>query len=169
MTSETASQHPAQSWSGRQTLAAVGVAAVIGGIGGASIYAATQEPPHIMGGGHGMPGPMHGPPPPPGGMLGGGPPPAAAPSAQTGTVHSEYVVSDGDGGFITKLTQTGTVDEVTLTNVVVRSDDGFTQIYAFPPNANWSMQPNDTVTVEATRAGATVTLNSIADTPPPAK
>ena len=50
----------------------------------------------------------------------------------TGALHTESVVPDGNGGFTTKLTQTGTVDEVTLTNVVVRSDDGYTQIYAFP-------------------------------------
>lgn len=170
MTTETAPQHPPQSWSRRQTLAAVAVAAVIGGIGGAAIYAATQEPAHAMGGGpHGMTGVMHGPPP-------GGPPPqagappGAAPSNMPTTIHTESVVPDGNGGFTTKLTQTGTVDEVTLTNVVVRSSDGYTQIYAFPSAAassSRSVAVNDTVTVEATRDGATVTLNSIGDTPPP--
>lgn len=172
MTSENTPQHGSPTWSRRQSLAAVAVAAVIGGIGGAAIYAATQEPQHVMGGGaHGLAGPqMHAPPPPGGGALQGGPPPAAAPSADAGALHTESVVSDGNGGFITKMTQTGTVDEVTLTNVVVRSTDGYTQIYAFPSAAASSSRPvavNDTVTVEATRTGATVTLNSIGDTPPP--
>jgi hypothetical protein len=156
-------------------IGAVVVAAVIGGVGGAAIYAATQEPSHAMGGGpHGMTGGMHGPPPP-GGPQGGPSPadgaqPAAAPSNTSGVIHTESVVPDGNGGFTTKLTQTGTVDEVTLTNVVVRSADGYTQIYTFPSAAASSSRPvavNDTVTVEATRNGATVTLNSIGDTPPP--
>jgi len=166
MTSEDAAQVTNQRWSGRQALAAVAVAAVIGGIGGAAIYAATEQPAHMMGGGpHAVAGPMHGPPA--GGMPQGGPPAAAAaPPATAGAVHSEYVVSDGNGGFTTKMTQTGTVDEVTLTDVVVRSGDGYTQMYTFPPGASRSVQPNDTVTVEATRSGATVTLNSIGDTPP---
>jgi hypothetical protein len=170
--SETEPQHRSRSWRGRQTLAAVAVAAVVGGIGGAAIYAATQETAHAMGGRpHGIAGAMHGPPPP-GGAPQADPPPAAAPSAAAGALHSEYVVSDGNGGFTTKLSQTGTVDEVTLTNVVVRSSDGYTQIYAFPSAAstsNRSVAVNDTVTVEATRTGATVTLDSIGDTLPPAK
>jgi len=170
VTSETAPQHGSQSWSKRQTLAAIAVAAVIGGIGGAAIYAATQEPAHAMGGGPpGMTGAMHGPP-----SAGPPPPPqdgslsAAAPSAAPGAIHTESVVPDGNGGFTTKISQTGTVDEVTMTNVVVRSGDGYTQIYAFPSAASSSrpVAVNDTVTVEATRNGATVTLNSISDTPP---
>ena len=67
------------------------------------------------------------------------------------------------------LTQTGTVDEVTLSSVVVRSDDGYTQIYALPPGAagtNNSVAVNDTVTVAATRTGSTVTLTSIGNGPP---
>ena len=81
-------------------------------------------------------------------------------------LHSEYVVADGHGGFTTKLTQTGTVDEVTLSNVVVRSDDGYTQIYGIPSAAGPSVAANDTVTVDATRTGPTVTLTSIGQGPP---
>jgi hypothetical protein len=116
---------------------------------------------------------MHGPPPggPPGAPPPqGGSPSSAEPSGAAGAIHTESVVPDGNGGFTTKITQTGTVDEVTMTNVVVRSGDGYTQIYTFPSAASSSSRPvavNDTVTVEATRDGATVTLNSIGDTPPP--
>ena len=91
--------------------------------------------------------------------------PPAAQATDAPVLHSESVVSDGNGGFITKIAQTGTVDEVTLQSVVVRSDDGYTQIYTFPANATNSVQPNDTVTVEATRTGATVTLNRIGEAP----
>jgi hypothetical protein len=101
--------------------------------------------------------------PPPGGLA------APAPADPAGVLHSEYVVSDGQGGFSTKMTQTGTVDEITLSTLVVRSDDGYTQIYAFPSSAivpKPSLAANDTVTVQATRTGPTVTLNSIGEGSP---
>jgi hypothetical protein len=136
------------------------VAVVIGGPGGAAVYAATAGSSHAMAGA--MHGPMHGPPPP--GTL------AAAPQAEpAGVLHSEYVVSDGQGGFSTKMTQTGTVDEITLSSLVVRSEDGYTQIYTFPSSAvvpKPSLAANDTVTVQATRTGQTVTLNSIGEGQP---
>jgi hypothetical protein len=145
-------------WGTRPTLIAVVVAVAIGGVGGAAIYAATADTTHAMGGG--MHGPMHGPPPP-----GGPATPMGGPAPdQTGVLHGEYVVADGNGGFTTRLSQTGTVDEITLSSVVVRSDDGFTQIYNFPSaNAvpNPSVSPHDTVTVKATRNGSTLTLDSI--------
>jgi hypothetical protein len=109
--------------------------------------------------GAGMRGPVHGQPAP-------GTPPLALPPGPTGVLHSESVVSDGRGGYTTKLTQTGTVDEITLTSIVVRSDDGYTQVYAFPSSAvvpETSMEPNDMVTVQATRTGPTVTLTSIGE------
>lgn len=145
-------------------MVAVAVAIVIGGLGGAAIFAATQGSPHIMSGGPRNPGgQMHGPPPGPGAQ----PPPGQ--SASDSVLHSEYVVADGHGGFTTKMTQTGTVDEVTLSSVVVRSDDGYTQIYAIPSAPAVPMHTvaaNDTVTVQATRTGPTVTLNSIGEGPP---
>ncbi len=140
------------------------MAIVVGVLGGAAIYAATNGSSHTMAGGpHISGGQAHASPPGPGGAP---PPPNQAPSE--GVLHSEYVVADGHGGFITKMSQTGTVDEVTLSSIVVRSDDGFTQIYAFPSGAgtNQSVSANDTVTVQATRDGATVTLTSIGEGPP---
>ena len=172
MTTETAAPQRPQRRPAPQTLAAIVVAVVIGGLGGAAIYAATEGQSHTIGGGtHGMGAgtrgtgdQMHGPPPAP-----GGPPSARAQPDPNAPLHSEYVVPDGNGGYTTKLTQTGTVDEVTLSSVVVRSDDGYTQIYALPPGAagtNSTLAPNDTVTVAATRTGSTVTLTSIGNGPP---
>jgi hypothetical protein len=139
----------------------------VGGIGGAAVYAATGGSTHSMAGAMRGPGGFggqgHGQPPGQGGPL-----PAAAQGA-LGMLHSEYVVSDGHGGFTTKMTQTGTVDEVTPSSVVVRSDDGYTQIYAFPTAAAApapSVAADDTVTVQATRTGPTVTLNSIGEGAP---
>ena len=159
VTSQTEKEQGVRRWGKRQTLSAVAVAVVIGGVGGAAVYAATAGASHTVAGvTH---GPMHSPPP--GGLA------APAPADPAGVLHSEYVVSDGQGGFSTKLTQTGTVDEITLSTLVVRSDDGYTQIYAFPSSAivpKPSLAANDTVTVQATRTGPTVTLNSIGEGSP---
>jgi hypothetical protein len=168
VTSDIAPQPPSRRRATRQTLAAVAVAVAVGGIGGAAVYAATGGSTHFMTGGMRGPGGFggqgHGQPPGQGGPL-----PVAAQGAPGGALHSEYVVSDGHGGFTTKMTQMGTVDEVTPSSVVVRSDDGYTQIYAFPSPAAApapSVAADDTVTVAATRTGPTVTLNSIGEGPP---
>ncbi len=156
MTSDSEQQRP-RFWGIRPTLIAVAVAIVIGALGGAAIYAATEGSSHAMSGSlHISGGQMHAAAPGPAGP----PPPSQAPS--DGVLHSEYVVADGHGGFVTKMSQTGIVDEVTLSSIVVRSDDGFTQIYGFPSAApNHTVAANDTVTVQASRDGATLTLTSI--------
>jgi hypothetical protein len=111
-----------------------------------------------------MHGGFRGPPPGPAG------PPAATQNSPSEVLHSEVVLANGDGGYSTKMTQTGTVDEITLSSIVVRSADGYTQIYVFPSAAVMparNVAPNDTVTVQVTRTGPTVTLNSIGEAPPP--
>jgi hypothetical protein len=163
VTSEKVEQQRSRPWRTPQTLIAVVVAVAIGGLGGAAIYAATDGSPGTMAGNsRGPGGPMHGPPPQASGR-------SPADQAGPAVLHSEYVVADGRGSFTTKMTQTGTVDEVTLSSIVVRSDDGYTQMYAFLSAAvvpNRSVVANDIVTVEATRTGPTVTLNSIGEGPP---
>ena len=108
-------------WGLRQTLAAVGVAAVIAGLGGAAIYAATDDGSASMGAGappafgpggpggtSGGPGGMPGPGgPPPGAMRGSGPDAMGAPP-----LHGEFVVPASSGGYTTMLTQTGTVTAI---------------------------------------------------------
>jgi hypothetical protein len=158
VTSETSEQHRFRRVGTRQTLAAVAVAVAVGGLGGAAIYAATEGSSHPMAGG--MRGQMHGPPP------GQGAPSPPTAQADPGVLHSEYVVSDGHGGYTAKVTQTGSVDEVTLSSIVVRSDDGYTQVYTFPSASvvpDKSLAANDSVTVEATRTGPPVTLNLIGE------
>ena len=86
-------------------------------------------------------------------------------------LHGEYVVPDGQGGFITKITQTGVVDELGLSQIVIRSADGYTQIYVFPSASavpDKTVAAKDTVTVEATRTRSTLTLTSIGGGQPPA-
>jgi len=111
---------PHRGWSSRQTLAAVGVAAVIAAFGGAAIYAATSGGSNDMGRG------WHGGGP---GGSGFGGPGAGAPGgwrAPAGTLHGEVVVPDGNGAYTTVLTQTGVLSAVSDTSITAKSADGFT-------------------------------------------
>src|ERR1700687_6000119 len=140
-----------QRWGVKQTLTAVGVATVIAGLGGAAIYAASDSGSHTMAGGMGPAVMPAGPAP--GGM--GGPRPDAMDPA---SLHGEFVVSDGKGGYTTMLTQTGTVTAITEVSSTVRSDDGYGQTYVIPPTASGadrSFAVNDPVTIRATRTDQT--------------
>jgi hypothetical protein len=145
-----------KTWGLRGTLAAVGISAVVAGIGGAAIYAATDDGPHMMG--------MQGPPPHdrPSGPQG----PAPMPGSEPRALHGEYVVSDGSGVLTTELSQTGRVIAISQSSVTVRSDDGFNQTYviaALGPAAN-KAEPfvvNDDVTIRATRTGTVASVTTI--------
>jgi hypothetical protein len=147
---------PHRGWSSRQTLAAVGVAAVIAAFGGAAIFAATS------GGSNGMSRGWHGPGP-------GGPGRWSAPAA---ALHGEFVVPDGNGAYTTVLTQTGVLTAVSDTSITANSADGFTQIYTIAPGsraANTQLAVNDTVTIRAnvTNNAATATTVTEGDDPGP--
>lgn len=137
-------------WGLRETLVAVGVAAVIAGFGGAAIYAATGSPAQ-QAFGHGMPGG------PPGGFTS-----AQHLAGEPTTLHGEYVVADG-GGFATKLTQTGTVTAISPTAITVASADGFTQTYELPAAAHTdrTIAVSDQVSIQGTRAGQLTTATSV--------
>jgi hypothetical protein len=153
-------------WGLRGTLAAVGISAVVAGIGGAAIYAATGDGPHMMGmQGPGMQGlGMQGPPPHD--RAGGPQGPAPAPASESGELHGEFVVADGSGGFTTVLSQTGRVTAISPSSITARSDDGYSQTYviaALGPAAN-KAEPfvvNDAVTIRATRAGTVASVTTI--------
>src|SRR4051812_6012390 len=102
MTDQSASP---RRWGLRETAGAVGVAAVIAAFGGAAIYAATEGSSHSFGA-HQAFGP--------GGGMPGGPGPADVGAT---SLHGEFVVSDGAGGYTTELTQTGTVTAISPTSV----------------------------------------------------
>ncbi|MGX9787161.1 hypothetical protein [Mycobacterium sp. MMS18-G62] len=146
-------------WGIRETAVAVGVAAVIAGLGGAAIYAATDGNSHSMGGAHqpfgGGPGGPGGQRFGPGGPMNGpgpfGPPP----------LHGEFVVPDGSGGYTTELSQTGTVTAISPTSITVRSEDGFSQTYVIPQTTQPPFAVDEQVSVHATRTGQTVTATSI--------
>ncbi|MBP3086436.1 hypothetical protein [Mycolicibacterium fortuitum] len=136
----------------RPTVAAVGIATAIAGLGGAAVYAATdtQDPGR------------HGPPPWMQGQSHERPDPA--------TVHSEAVLTEG-GGYRTALFQTGTITDLSATSVTVRSNDGFVQTYSLPDGAKPPFGVNDRVLVRGTRSGTAPqdkpTVTSIGEAPGP--
>jgi hypothetical protein len=162
-----APQPPPRRWGLRETAAAVAVAAVIAALGGAAIYAATEGSSHSFGGPHqafgpggGMPGGPVGPGQHGGGRGGSGPDAVGATS-----LHGEFVVRDGAGGYTTVVTQTGAVTAISPTAIAVRSEDGFSQTYVIPTTAGNAGAPpfavNDQVVIRATRNGQTATVTNI--------
>jgi len=162
-----APQPPPRRWGLRETAAAVAVAAVIAALGGAAIYAATEGSSHSFGGPHqafgpggGMPGGPVGPGQHGGGMGGSGPDAVGATS-----LHGEFVVRDGAGGYTTVVTQTGAVTAISPTAIAVRSEDGFSQTFVIPTTAGNAGAPpfavNDQVVIRATRNGQTATVTNI--------
>ncbi|MDF2824973.1 MAG: hypothetical protein K0R68_2381 [Mycobacterium sp.] len=146
-------------WSLRKTLAAVGIAAVLAGVGAAVIYAAAgttqQGGPGLGGPGFGGPG---GPPGSGPGGFGGGQ------SSITNSLHGEFVVADGRGGYATELTQTGVVTDISNTTVTARSDDGFTQTYTITPetrHGRTEVKAGEPVTIRAVTADGITTATVI--------
>jgi hypothetical protein len=140
----------------RVTVAAVGVAAAIAGLGGAAVYAATDSP----GLGEGRPPGQHA----------DGPAPWGRPmheNTDAATVHSETVRADGRGGYTTEITQVGVITVLSAGSVTVASTDGFSQAYTLPSTLKPSWAVNDRVLLRATRTGATATVSSIGETPHP--
>jgi hypothetical protein len=159
-----APQPSARRWGMRETAAAVAVAAVIAALGGAAIYAATEDNSHSFGAPHQAFGPGGGMPGGPGqhGAI-GGPGPDAVGST---SLHGEFVVRDGAGAYSTVLTQTGAISAISPTSITVRSEDGYSQIYVIPNTAGNAGAPpfamDDQVVVRATRDGQTATITNIA-------
>jgi len=113
-------------WGAGRTAAAVAIAVVIGGLGGAAVYAATGHTEHFA------MGRFDGPGFDPAGS--GGAHSAQGWAGQTAgpALHGQMVVPDGDGRFTTVVIQTGTLTAVTPTSATVRSVDGFSQTYSVP-------------------------------------
>jgi hypothetical protein len=148
--------HSGTGFSIRQTLVALGIAAIVAAVGSAAIYAASDAGSHNMGPGPGVHGPG------PGGWGGGRAGPGGP--APAGALHGEFVVPDRDGGYTTEVTQTGVVTAVSNGSLTARSQDGFTQTYVTTPGspaANSQPAANDTVTIQATLQNGTATATSV--------
>jgi len=153
-------------WGLRETAAAVGVAAVIAALGGGAVYAATEGSSHTFGGPHQAFGPGDGMPGGPGGQHGqhGATDGPGQADVSATSLHAEFVVPDGAGGYRTELTQTGTVTAISPTSITVGSEDGFSQTYVIPSTAGNAGAPfavDDRVVVRATRNGQTATVTNI--------
>lgn len=132
---------PTRRWELRGTVAAITVAAGIAALGGAAIYAATGDSQSLA-----RPQQAFGPAPQPAGET---------------SLHGEFVVRDGMGGYTTALSQTGTVTASSPTSITVRSDDGYSQTYVIAQPAGPPPAIDEPVTVRATRDGQTSTVTAI--------
>jgi hypothetical protein len=95
----------------------------------------------------------------------GGPPPSRHHTdAEPDSLHGEYVVADGHGGFSTLISQTGQVTAISATSVTARSADGFVQTYAIHDVGATSLPTfavNDQITIDAKREGAIITVTTM--------
>ena len=98
--------------------------------------------------------------------------PAAAAAAQLpGALHGEFVVADGNGGYLTQALQTGAVTAVDAGSLTVASADGYTSTYVVDDetlvdggNDEFSdIAVGHDVTVTATIDGDTATLATVSD------
>ncbi|MHA3020091.1 hypothetical protein ACXPWS_07425 [Mycobacterium sp. BMJ-28] len=153
-------------WGKRETIAAVGVAAVIGVLGGGAVYAASAAGSHGGGFGPGFGPGFEGGPPGVAGPFGGGQGRSGHGAVDPAALHGEFVVPDGHGGFQTDIVQVGRVTAVSAGSITARSEDGFTSTYVIPPTAAESVVPfgvNAVVDIRATRTGATQTITTIGE------
>ncbi len=159
-----APQSTPSNWSTKKTLATVGIAAVIAAAGGGVIYAASGSSHGNHGGpgmGMGTPG-MNGP----GGQGGNSFGPGGNGVSGTGTgaaLHGQFVVSDGNGGYATELTQTGTVTAVSADSITAKSADNYTHTYTIGSDTRESsgVQVGDTVSIRAMDANGASTATAV--------
>ena len=74
--------------------------------------------------------------------------PTKVPAGRGGVLHSEAVTSDGNGGYVTHLTQVGKIESVDDGNLTVVSDDGYRRAWTRTADtvvggSNWSVTKND--------------------------
>ncbi|MFJ9785714.1 hypothetical protein ACIRSS_39505 [Amycolatopsis sp. NPDC101161] len=138
---------PRPAWSPGKKIAAGAVAVAIVAGGGAAIWAASSSSAST----DSATGP--------GGMTGG---PGGA-GGLASALHGEYVSSDGNGGYVTKITQTGEVTALSATSLTAKSEDGFSKTYTITSDQATGLATGDTVTVVATESGDTATATSVTD------
>jgi hypothetical protein len=68
-------------------------------------------------------------------------------------LHGTYVVSDGNGKYLTELSQTGTVSAVSSSAITVKSEDGFSKTYTITSSTSVD---NGSDQISAVAAGHTV-------------
>ncbi|WP_086818548.1 hypothetical protein [Allokutzneria sp. NRRL B-24872] len=132
---------PTRTWSARKTAVAAAIAVGIAVAGGVTIYAVGGETQSALGPGGGGRGPM---------MFG----PGGGPVRES--LHGEFVVSDGKGGYKTERIQTGSVTEVSATSITAKSVDGYTQVYT----VDAATVVNNGAKIDSVKSGASVTITA---------
>lgn len=107
----------------------------------------------------------------PGGMGDHGPGDFGGPRGEMGghMLHSEGVIEDADGNYVTVRSQEGEVTAISATSISVKSSDGYTATYVINDSttqdrdrtADTSAKVGDTVHVRATVDGSTATADDI--------
>ncbi|WP_067897871.1 DUF5666 domain-containing protein [Nocardia vaccinii] len=157
-------------WTTRKTIATVGIAAAIAAVGGGVIYAASGNSSEHggFGGPGGGPGWSMNGPGGQGAANASGPGGAdSAPGDAIGapTLHGQFVISDGDGGYTTELTQTGTVTAISADSITAKSTDDYTHTYTINTStqSESGLKVGDTVSIRATDANGTSTATVITE------
>lgn len=147
----------------RKVLLAGGIAVALTGGGTAAVWAGTQPSPS-----------------PSSSTASPGPTTSADTKAAEGrgkAIHGEHVVKQQDGSYRTVVTQAGTIESVSDSEVTVKSEDGFTQRYAINAETRITKIPTDlsqlrngkgkptmpSATVAELKAGDTVHASGIKD------
>jgi len=113
----------------RNGLLAGGIAVALTGGGAAAVWAGTQPSPSPS-------------------STSASPGPSASAKAKSiegrgQAIHGEHVVKQQDGSYRTVLTQAGTIESVSETEVAVKSEDGFTQRYSITADSRITKVPAD--------------------------
>ncbi|MCU1641567.1 MAG: hypothetical protein JWN03_1842 [Nocardia sp.] len=143
---------PTSAWTAKKTVTAVGIAAVLAAAGGGIVYASSSANTNSA---HEPGGP-------------GGTEMTAGPGGGTVTgppLHGEFVVSDGNGGYTTELTQTGTVTALSAISITAESSDKYAQTYTIAATIKGAsaLHAGDTVSIHATKTDGTATITAISE------
>ncbi|MET3905473.1 DUF5666 domain-containing protein [Paenarthrobacter sp. 4246] len=133
----------------RKAFLAGGIAVALTGGGAAAVWAGTQA----------SPSPSSASPSP-------GPSVSAKAKSTEGrgqTIHGEHVVKQQDGTYRTVVTQTGTIEAASDSEVTVKSDDGFTQRYSITAETRISKVPVDLSELRKGRGKPTLPSATAAD------
>ena len=76
-------------------------------------------------------------------------------------LHGQFVVSDGNGGYVTEETQTGKVTALTADTLTVLSTDGYSRSYTISGDTVSGVATGNTVRVLATVSGNTATATQV--------
>ncbi|MCX4098149.1 hypothetical protein [Nocardia sp. alder85J] len=164
-----APQQAPSPWTTRKSLAAVGIAAVIAAGGAGVIYAASghSSGEHRPAGGPGMA--VNGGP---GGQSqrGGQGADGRAETGRAGAgpaaaLHGQFTIADGSNGYMTELTQLGTVTAVSADSITAKSTDDYTHTYTIVAATTGAsaVKVGDTVRILATQSGDTAIATTISE------